>query len=79
MIYYDRNIHIVGKGRLVLTPTMKSLPLVGGVQFFFLHIPNLDFEFEGLANVADLPVLKDMIRKSIEKVILMFLFINMHA
>jgi len=62
-----RNIHIVGKGRVVLTPTMKSLPLVGGIQFFFLHIPNIDFEFEGLANIADLPILKDKIRKSIEK------------
>ena len=53
---------MAGRGRVILTPTMSELPLVGGLQFFFITKPEIDFTFDGLAKVADLPVIKAKIK-----------------
>jgi len=53
-----RNVKISGRARMVLAPTMNQLPLVGGIQMFFLTKPEIDFDFDGLAKLADLPVIK---------------------
>jgi len=60
-----RNAKIAGRARLVLTPTMSELPLVGGVQFFFLTKPEIDFAFDGAAKIADLPVIKRKIKEDL--------------
>jgi len=60
-----RNVKVGGRARIVLSPTMSELPLVGGVQFFFLTKPELDFEFDGLAKIADLPVIKKKIKEEL--------------
>merc|ERR1719244_30294 len=62
-----RNAKIAGRARVVLSPTMSELPLVGGVQFFFLTKPELDFEFDGLAKIADLPIIKKKIKEDLLK------------
>ena len=54
-----RNIQVSGKARLVLTPTISELPFVGGIQFFFLTKPEIDFDFDGVAKLASkLPAIK---------------------
>ena len=58
-----RNVKIAGRARMVLSPTMSELPLVGGIQFFFLTKPEIDFVFDGLARIADLPVIKKKIKE----------------
>ncbi|XP_023332371.1 extended synaptotagmin-3 [Eurytemora carolleeae] len=60
-----RNVKLGGRGRLVLSPTMSELPLVGGIQFFFLTKPEIDFDFDGLAKIADLPVIKAKIKEDL--------------
>jgi len=62
-----RNVKVGGRARIVLAPTMSELPLVGGVQFFFLTKPELDFEFDGLAKIADLPIIKKQIKEDLLK------------
>ena len=63
--YLPRNVKVGGRGRLVLSPTMSELPLVGGIQFFFLTKPEIDFDFDGLAKIADLPVIKAKIKEDL--------------
>jgi len=60
-----RNVKIAGRARMVLSPTMSELPLVGGIQFFFLTKPEIDFVFDGLARIADLPVIKKKIKEDL--------------
>jgi len=60
-----KNVKVGGRARIMLTPTMSELPLVGGVQFFFLTKPELDFEFDGVAKIADLPVIKKKIKEDL--------------
>jgi len=62
-----RNVKVGGRARVVMSPTMSELPLVGGVQFFFLTKPELDFEFDGLAKIADLPIIKKKIKEDLLK------------
>jgi len=59
------DLYIAGNLRLVLKPLIHSLPLVGGVQFYFLNNPKVDFAVGGVANVADLPLISTLIRRII--------------
>ena len=61
-----RDVHVEGKVRVILTPIMKCLPLVGGIQFFFRTIPFIGFDLEGLADIADHGFMKKKIKKSIQ-------------
>eukprot|EP00092_Neocalanus_flemingeri_P008919 GFUD01009594.1.p1 GENE.GFUD01009594.1~~GFUD01009594.1.p1 ORF type:complete len:558 (-),score=154.47 GFUD01009594.1:168-1682(-) len=61
-----RNVQVAGRARIVLTPTISELPLVGGVQFFFLTKPEIDFDFDGAAKIATkLPAIKTKIKEDL--------------
>ena len=47
----------------MLKPTTKSLPLVGGFQICFLERPNIYFDLDGIANIADWPILRRKVRR----------------
>jgi len=44
--------------------------MVGGIQFQFLSLPAVGYQFDGVADLADLPIVKKKIRKSLEKKIM---------
>ena len=44
--------------RVVMKPLIPQIPLVGGVQLFFLNSPSVDFNMIGVADVLDMPGLK---------------------
>lgn len=44
--------------RIVLKPLLSAMPLVGGVQAFFLNPPAINFNLVGVADVLDLPGFK---------------------
>jgi len=52
-----------GTLRLIMKPLIDQMPLIGGVQYFFLNPPNLDFNLIGVADVLDMPGLSDLIRR----------------
>ena len=56
------DLFVHGNLRLVLKPLIHSLPLVGGVQIYFLNNPSIDFAVAGLANVTDLPGISSILR-----------------
>lgn len=53
-----RDFQMSGRGRVVLKPTTKSLPLVGGLQLCFLEPPAIDFDLDGIADICDWPILR---------------------
>jgi hypothetical protein len=53
-----RDLQISGRGRIVMKPTTKQVPFVGGVQFCFLDIPQIDFDLDGIADVINLAPIK---------------------
>jgi len=59
------DLYIHGHLRVVLKPLIHNLPLVGGIQVYFLNNPNVDFAVGGLANVTDLPGISSILRRVI--------------
>lgn len=38
-----------------MKPLIQTIPLVGGLQLFFLNNPTIDFNLVGAADVLDVP------------------------
>lgn len=53
MVFFARQIH--GMVRVVMRPLITKMPLVGGLQVFFLNNPSIDFNLVGAADVLDMP------------------------
>ncbi|RXG73103.1 Extended synaptotagmin-2 [Armadillidium vulgare] len=59
-LFYTDNIS--GRIRVVMKPLVRQIPLVGGLQVFFLNNPDVDFNLIGIADVFDMPGLSDILR-----------------
>lgn len=60
-----RDFQIHGMMRVVMKPLITSMPLVGGLQVFFLNNPVIDFNLVGMADLLDMPGLSDILRRII--------------
>ncbi|XP_015113681.1 extended synaptotagmin-1 isoform X2 [Diachasma alloeum] len=68
-----RDFQLRGMLRIVLKPMLTVMPLVGGVQIFFLNNPEIDFNLVGAADILDFPGLKQILRKVIKEQFARFL------
>jgi len=41
-----------------MKPMLPMMPLIGGVQIFYLNVPTVNFNLVGVADVLDLPGFK---------------------
>ncbi|KAK8754401.1 hypothetical protein OTU49_016067 [Cherax quadricarinatus] len=57
-----KDLQISGRMRVMMKPLVRQIPLVGGLQVFFLNNPDVDFNLIGLADVFDMPGLSDILR-----------------
>ncbi|XP_070001633.1 extended synaptotagmin-2 isoform X6 [Penaeus vannamei] len=57
-----KDLQISGRLRIMMKPLVRQIPLVGGLQVFFLNNPDVDFNLIGLADVFDMPGLSDILR-----------------
>lgn len=49
-----------------MKPMLPMIPLIGGVQIFYLNVPTINFNLVGVADVLDLPGFKyDFLIKNI--------------
>ncbi|KAK9888894.1 hypothetical protein WA026_001115 [Henosepilachna vigintioctopunctata] len=64
-----KDFQLKGMLRVVLKPLISSIPLVGGIQVFFLNNPEIDFDLIGVADLLDMPGLGDLLRKIIVEII----------
>ncbi|XP_043276643.1 extended synaptotagmin-2 isoform X2 [Venturia canescens] len=62
-----RDFQLRGIIRVVMKPMLNVVPLVGGVQVFFLNNPSIDFNLVGAADVLDLPGFNQVLRKVIKE------------
>ncbi|XP_055377645.1 extended synaptotagmin-2 isoform X2 [Condylostylus longicornis] len=60
-----KDFQIHGMVRVVMKPLIRSMPLVGGLQIFFLNNPNIDFNLVGVIDLLDMPGLSDILRRVI--------------
>ncbi|KAF7989923.1 hypothetical protein HCN44_008597 [Aphidius gifuensis] len=70
-----RDFQLRGMARIVLKPMLNVMPLVGGIQIFFLNNPSIDFNLVGAIDVLDFPgfnqALRKVIREQISKLLVM--------
>ncbi|KAL3281901.1 hypothetical protein HHI36_005106 [Cryptolaemus montrouzieri] len=64
-----KDFQLKGMLRVVMKPLISSVPLVGGIQVFFLNNPEIDFNLVGVADLLDMPGLGDLLRKIITEII----------
>ncbi|XP_076379275.1 extended synaptotagmin-like protein 2 isoform X1 [Megalopta genalis] len=60
-----KDFQIRGMMRIVMKPLLPVIPIVGGVQAFFLNPPAINFNLVGVADVLDLPGFNEILRKTI--------------
>lgn len=60
-----KDFQIHGMVRVIMKPLISKIPLVGGLQIFFLNNPDVDFNLVGVADLLDMPGLSDMLRRII--------------
>ncbi|RZB39110.1 C2 domain containing protein [Asbolus verrucosus] len=58
-----RDFQLHGMMRVVMKPLITTIPLVGGLQVFFLNNPDIDFDLIGIADLLDMPGLSDILRR----------------
>ncbi|XP_059048982.1 extended synaptotagmin-1 isoform X2 [Achroia grisella] len=60
-----KDLQIHGMLRVIMKPLISKMPLVGGLQIFFLNNPSIDFNLVGAADVFDMPGFSDILRRCI--------------
>lgn len=60
-----KDFQIHGMVRVVMKPLIPVVPLIGGLQIFFLNNPNIDFNLVGVVDLLDMPGLSDILRRII--------------
>lgn len=63
------SVKVNGRISAILTPLADRLPVVMAAQIAFVNPPLLQLDFTGLANVADLSIIDDTIRKIIDNIV----------
>ncbi|KAL8564138.1 hypothetical protein ACOMHN_035743 [Nucella lapillus] len=56
-----------GSMRIIFRPLITKVPLIGGMNVFFLNNPEVDFNLTSLANAFDLPGLSDMLHNIVQE------------
>ncbi|CAK1548474.1 unnamed protein product [Leptosia nina] len=60
-----KDLQIHGMLRVIMKPLITKMPLVGGLQVFFLNNPSIDFNLVGAADILDMPGFSDILRRCI--------------
>ncbi|TRY78388.1 hypothetical protein TCAL_07186 [Tigriopus californicus] len=60
------DVQVEGKLRIILKPLIGDVPIVGGIQMFFVKPPLINFDLGGVASVLDFPGLNSMLREAIQ-------------
>ncbi|CAG0894100.1 unnamed protein product, partial [Darwinula stevensoni] len=69
------DLKLRGFMRVVLKPLVKTHPIIGGIQAYFLNPPELDFDLTNFANVLDFPGFSDLVRTTVMQQICSFIVI----
>jgi len=62
-----KRLHIAGPVTVALAPILDTMPIVAGLRLFMLSAPQIDWDFTGIADVADHPMVASTIRKVVQQ------------
>ncbi len=51
-------------------PLIGDIPLIGGVQLYFLRQPEVEFDLGGAANVLEIPGLSGLLKSAVDDQVL---------
>ncbi|RWS11102.1 extended synaptotagmin-1-like protein [Dinothrombium tinctorium] len=68
-----KDLQIYGTMRVEMRPLLKEMPIVGGLSFYFLTNPVIEFNLTNLADILDFPGLSDVLRKAISEQLAAFI------
>ncbi|XP_032679722.1 extended synaptotagmin-3 isoform X1 [Odontomachus brunneus] len=60
-----KDFQMRGLVRVIMKPMLSVMPLVGGIQIFYLNNPTINFNLVGVADVLDLPGFNEILRRTI--------------
>lgn len=63
------SVKIKGRLSVLLCPLINRMPIVSAMQIGFINPPDIELDFTGLAQVADLCIIDDTIRSVIQNVL----------
>ncbi|CAF3620644.1 unnamed protein product [Rotaria sordida] len=64
-----KDIQFVGDMRIILSPLINTIPLVGAVSYFFLKKPSIDFKLTDAGTLVDIPGLNDLMITQINDIV----------
>jgi len=64
-----KTLQFSGTLHVSMEQIIDEIPVVGGLTFYFVDQPRIDFDLTGLANLGDMPGLRGMLRRAIDTVI----------
>ena len=59
-------LQVSGDVTLSMGPLIDRMPVVGGLQVFLENEPHLDMDFQGMADVLDLPLVSYAVRRALQ-------------
>lgn len=62
-------LSVAGELSLILKPLMPTLPIVGGIQFFMINRPELQWQMTGMAKMSHFPLISGTIQEVVAKAI----------
>ncbi|CAF2252498.1 unnamed protein product [Rotaria magnacalcarata] len=64
-----KDIQFVGDVRIILSPLINTIPLIGAVTYFFLRKPSINFKLTNAGTLVDIPGLNDLMLVQINEII----------
>ncbi|CAF3704281.1 unnamed protein product [Rotaria sp. Silwood1] len=64
-----KDIQFVGDIRIILSPLINTIPIVGAVTYFFLRKPSIDFKLTDAGTLVDIPGLNDLMLVQINDIV----------
>ena len=61
-----RDFTFKGLIQVAFRPLLSEIPIIGGIEVYFLTSPDIDFDLGGAANLLDMPGLRSKINDSIK-------------
>jgi hypothetical protein len=62
-----KKLKFFGRMAIIFKPLTNELPIVSGIQYSFINMPQIDLQFTGLASLAEISVLNDAIKGAIQR------------
>lgn len=62
-------VSLKATARVVLKPLLDVVPIVGGLELYFISIPTLDYNLGGMAAAGELPGVSNLIRSVLDSII----------